>query len=69
MSRVANNPVTVPKGVDVTIDGSNVSVKGSKGTMGLSLVDGIGAQVAEVLCLSNTTLIRTAPWRGRPVHY
>jgi len=47
MSRVANNPVTVPKGVDVTIDGSSVPVKGSKGTMGLSLVDGIGAQVAD----------------------
>lgn len=41
MSRVAKSPVTLPKGVDVTIDGSNVSVKGAKGTMELSIVEGI----------------------------
>lgn len=32
-SRVANNPVIVPKGVDITIDGQQVNVKGSKGTL------------------------------------
>ncbi|MEO1079275.1 MAG: 50S ribosomal protein L6 [Pseudomonadota bacterium] len=41
MSRVANNPVTLPKGVDVTIDGRQVQVKGAKGSLSLSLVDGI----------------------------
>lgn len=41
MSRVANNPVTLPKGVDVTIDGRQVQVKGAKGSLTLSLVDGI----------------------------
>ena len=30
MSRVANNPVNLPKGVEVNIDGSSVSVKGGK---------------------------------------
>ncbi len=47
MSRVANNPVTLPKGVDVSIDGSNVSVKGGKGTMEMSLVDGIEIKVED----------------------
>ena len=32
MSRVAKQPVPVPKGVDVTIDGATVSAKGPKGT-------------------------------------
>ncbi|MEM1191320.1 MAG: 50S ribosomal protein L6 [Pseudomonadota bacterium] len=41
MSRVANNPVTLPKGVDVTIDGRQVQVKGAKGSLSLALVDGI----------------------------
>jgi len=31
MSRVAKQPVPVPKGVDVTIDGASVSAKGPKG--------------------------------------
>lgn len=33
MSRVAKKPVEIPSGVDVTIDGQNLTVKGSKGTM------------------------------------
>ncbi len=33
MSRVAKNPVQVPKGVEVTISGQAVTVKGSKGTL------------------------------------
>ena len=33
MSRIGRTPVPVPAGVDVTIDGSQVSVKGPKGTL------------------------------------
>jgi large subunit ribosomal protein L6 len=33
MSRVGSNPITVPSGVDVKIDGPAVTVKGSKGTL------------------------------------
>ena len=47
MSRVANNPVNLPKGVDVNINGSSVSVKGGKGTMEMTLTDGIGIDVNE----------------------
>ena len=41
MSRVANNPVTLPSGVEFKIDGRDVTVKGGKGKLELSLVDGI----------------------------
>ena len=47
MSRVANNPVSLPKGVEVDINGSSVSVKGGKGTMEMTLTDGIGIDVNE----------------------
>jgi large subunit ribosomal protein L6 len=33
MSRIGKLPITVPAGVDVTIDGRTVSVKGPKGTL------------------------------------
>ncbi len=33
MSRIGKMPVAVPTGVDVTIDGQNVTVKGPKGTL------------------------------------
>ena len=45
MSRVANNPVSLPECVEVNINGSSVSVKGGKGTMGMTLTDGIGIDV------------------------
>lgn len=47
MSRVANSPVTLLKGVDVKVDGANLSVKGGKGTLDLTLTDGIGVNVEE----------------------
>lgn len=33
MSRVGNKPITLPSGVDVTINGSDVTVKGNQGTL------------------------------------
>ena len=33
MSRVARKPINVPSGVDVTIEGQSITVKGSKGTL------------------------------------
>jgi len=41
MSRIGKQPVLVPAGVDVTIDGQNVSVKGPKGTLGLAIAEPI----------------------------
>lgn len=37
MSRVAKSPITLPAGVDVSINGQQVDLKGSKGTLSLSL--------------------------------
>ncbi|HCF73865.1 MAG TPA: 50S ribosomal protein L6 [Arenicellales bacterium] len=37
MSRVAKNPISVPKGVDVTLEGRSVKVKGPNGDLGLTL--------------------------------
>ena len=36
MSRVASNPVQIPKGVEVTLKGSEVSVKGGQGELSLT---------------------------------
>ena len=33
MSRIASNPVVVPKGVEVTLSGQEISVKGTKGSL------------------------------------
>jgi large subunit ribosomal protein L6 len=41
MSRVANNPVTLPKGVEVTVNDGAVKVKGARGELALALTDGI----------------------------
>ena len=45
MSRVANNPVNLPKGVEVSVAGTSVAVKGGKGKMEMTLTDGIGVEV------------------------
>ena len=37
MSRIGRLPITVPSGVDVTIDGRNLTVKGPKGTLSRAL--------------------------------
>jgi large subunit ribosomal protein L6 len=41
MSRVANNPVQLPSGVEIKLDGNDLTVKGGKGTLELSLGDGV----------------------------
>ena len=37
MSRVANNPVSVPKGVEIKLDGQALAVKGGKGSLEMSV--------------------------------
>ncbi len=41
MSRIGKKPIPVPTGVDVTIDGQKVSVKGPKGTLDLTVAEPI----------------------------
>ena len=39
MSRIGKKPVTVPDGVEVTLNGQNVAVKGPKGELSVTLSD------------------------------
>lgn len=41
MSRIGKQPIPVPAGVEVMIDGSTVTVKGPKGTLTQTFVEGI----------------------------
>jgi large subunit ribosomal protein L6 len=49
MSRVANSPVELPSGVEVKVDGRDVTVKGGKGALQLTLVDGVRVSQEEDL--------------------
>ncbi len=44
MSRVAKNPVAIPKGVEVRLSGSDISVKGSLGQLSMSVHPGVDIQ-------------------------
>ena len=55
MSRIGRLPITVPSGVDVTIDGRNVTVKGPKGTLSRALHPDI------TVSRENGTLVVTRP--------
>ncbi len=37
MSRIGSNPITIPSGVDVNISGTDVTVKGTKGELSITL--------------------------------
>jgi large subunit ribosomal protein L6 len=47
MSRVANNPVNLPKGVEVKVDAGKIAVKGAKGALEMNLVAGLDVEVTE----------------------
>ena len=47
MSRVANNPIKLPSGVDINISGSQLSVKGPKGNLALDLHPNISLNEAD----------------------
>ncbi|MCU0304598.1 MAG: 50S ribosomal protein L6 [Thermoanaerobaculales bacterium] len=45
MSRIGKKPITIPKGVEVKVDGNVVRVKGPKGALDVDLMDGISADL------------------------
>lgn len=47
MSRVAKNPIELPKGVEVTINGQSVTVKGAKGSMSLDVPSSVSVAKEE----------------------
>ncbi|WP_028479346.1 50S ribosomal protein L6 [Nocardia sp. CNY236] len=47
MSRIGKKPIAIPTGVDVSIDGQDVSVKGPKGTLSLTVSEPITVAKSE----------------------
>ncbi len=47
MSRIGNKPITVPSGVEVTINGSHITVKGPKGTLERTIEPEISVKLEE----------------------
>jgi large subunit ribosomal protein L6 len=47
MSRIGKLPITVPSGVDVTIDGRDVTVQGPKGSLSHSVPEPITVELAD----------------------
>lgn len=47
MSRVAKNPITMPSGVDINVNGNELTVKGSKGTMKIDLHKFVSVKVED----------------------
>jgi large subunit ribosomal protein L6 len=62
MSRVAKKPVALPKGVECTVTGSNLKVKGPKGTLELLKPEGVEVTVkgAEIICAPTGTVTKHA---------
>jgi len=47
MSRIAKQPVSVPQGVEVRLDGQHVTVKGPKGTLELDVHESVEVRLEE----------------------
>jgi large subunit ribosomal protein L6 len=47
MSRIGRLPIDIPSGVDVTVDGRDVTVKGPKGTLGLTIAQPITVAIQD----------------------
>lgn len=47
MSRIGKEPITIPEGVELKIDGKNIAVKGALGSLSLVLPEEISARLDE----------------------
>lgn len=45
MSRIGKRPITIPQGVEIKVDGNNVTVKGPKGTLSNTFLDVVEVKV------------------------
>lgn len=65
MSRIGKNPIEIPAGVDVTINGQDVTVKGPKGELSLTVAEPIA------VAKEDNTIVVTRPndeRRNRALH-
>jgi len=56
MSRVGKSPITLPSGVDVKIDGSNVVVKGPKGQLDRRFNDRVSISLEEGVAIAHGSI-------------
>jgi len=47
MSRIGKKPVALPKGVEATLSGQTISVKGPKGTRSFTATDDVTLTIAD----------------------
>ncbi len=47
MSRIGNKPITVPAGIEVNVDGQNITVKGPKGTLERTIHSNISVELKD----------------------
>jgi len=59
MSRIGRSPITIPAGVEVSISGQNVAVKGPKGSLSLAIAEPI------TIKQDASTLVVSRPDDGR----
>ncbi|MGJ8669258.1 MAG: 50S ribosomal protein L6 [Oceanococcus sp.] len=65
MSRIAKNPIELPKGVELTQSGREITVKGAKGKMSLSLVDGIDLAIdGSVVRIADDSVVKQTAMAG-----
>jgi large subunit ribosomal protein L6 len=50
MSRIGKTPIEIPKGVEVKVNGKDVHVKGPKGVLEVTLMEGITAEIDDGTC-------------------
>jgi large subunit ribosomal protein L6 len=68
MSRIANSPVDIPTGVEVSISGRDISIKGSKGSLDLTIHDLVEIkQEDNVLLFSATNNGKKIKCHGRHI--
>ncbi len=63
MSRIGKNPVTIPEGVEVQLDGQELKAKGKLGTLELRIHDEVSAVIEEAANDDGKTtkIVRLAP--------
>lgn len=63
MSRIGKHPIAIPQGVEVKIDGSNVTVKGPKGTLTNEFL-----KVANIALEDNKIVVTVADEKNKNIH-
>ena len=76
MSRIGRSPIPIPSGVDITISGQHVTVKGPKGQLELDVpspttigVVGIDKELVGQVAANIRAIRKPEPYKGKGVRY